>query len=62
MYTLDAEDQARFGIAEPDDDDWQAELEPCGYNTCSHCGEPIVVASDHAPECEDYEEFEMLPF
>ena len=60
-YFMDAHDQARFGISEPDEDDDQAELEP-DDDTCPRCDELAVAEWDHHPDCEHYREMQELPF
>lgn len=64
-YFLDADDQARFGISEPDDQaesDWQSEFSTPEIEPCPECSEPAVASWDHLPECPYYEEMLDLPF
>ncbi len=60
-YFLDSNDQARFGLAEPDDEDFsEEEAEQAEHSDfCPHCY--AECQGDHTRDCPHFEE-QPLPF
>ena len=56
-YYLDSNDQARFGLAEPDEDHSEQQAEPS--DSCPHCY--AECRADHTRDCPHFEE-QPLPF